>query len=140
MTNTESHDSKVLRWGGFAMAAFVAATMMAGMARAEDEHGKGGHGHRQPPPAAYDACKGKKATDTCQVTFGDRKIDGTCMSHDDGQLFCRPARPPGPPPAMLEACKDKKAGDACNVTFDGQTRDGTCNQGRGDHLVCRPAR
>jgi hypothetical protein len=141
MTKTESLDVRVLRWGGFAMAAFLAATMVGGMARAENEdhRGPGGHGGRhQPPPAAFDACKGKKAADTCEVTFGEQKVAGSCTSRDEGPLFCRPARRPGPPPAAFDACNGKQDGDTCSVTFDGQTRQGQCRTGHSDRLACRP--
>lgn len=96
MTNRDaSYDSRVLGWGGFAMAAFFAATMMMGIARAEDDHHRGPHGgKRQPPPAAFEACQGKKADDGCEVVFGERKIEGSCKAFREGALFCRPARPP----------------------------------------------
>jgi hypothetical protein len=98
MTIRDSLDSRVLRWSGFAITAFLAGTMMMGMAHGEDrgEDRGEGRGRHQPPPAAFDACQGKKATDTCQVVFGERKIDGICQAHDDGQLFCRPQHHMGP--------------------------------------------
>ena len=110
MTKNESHDARVLRWGGFAMAAFMIGTMMTGMARAEGEqNGHAGHRHRQPPPAAFEACKDKKAADPCEVVFGDHKVEGTCKSRDDGPLFCRPQRPPGPPPSGGRPGEDNRA-------------------------------
>ena len=33
-----------------------------------------------PPPAAFDACTGKAAGDSCTVSFRDRTIDRTCRS------------------------------------------------------------
>lgn len=53
-----------------------------------------------PPPAAFEACAGKSAGDSCSVTFRDRKIDGTCkVPPQDDRLICWPDHPPpGPPP------------------------------------------
>jgi hypothetical protein len=61
-------------------------------ASAERPHG--------PPPAAFEACAGKSAGDSCTVTFRDRTIDGTCKAFpEDDRLFCRPNHaPPEPPP------------------------------------------
>ena len=88
MSRTESYDSRVLRWSGFAMAAFITAAMTVGLAHAEGDgdHGRGGPpGKRQPPPAAFEACQGKKAADACKVVFREHEIQGTCNAHEDGR-------------------------------------------------------
>ena len=72
------------------------------------------------------------------MTFGDRKITGTCASHGEGPLFCRPDHPPGPPPETFAACEGKAEGDSCSATFGGEAHAGTCHKGRGDRLHCRP--
>ncbi len=103
--------------------------------RAQPPPGEGGH--RKPPPAAFDACKGKKADDACEVTFREHKMTGKCAASPDG-LVCRPDHPMGPPPELLAACEKKKEGDACKATFGDRTVEGTCQKGRhGDHLICR---
>jgi hypothetical protein len=73
-----------------------AILLVAGAARADDACA---HPHG-PPPEAYDACKEKKAGDSCQVTLHDHTIDGTCAAPPEGTgLACRPNQlPPGPPP------------------------------------------
>jgi hypothetical protein len=109
MTGHESFDARVLRWGGWVMGAFLTTALaLAGSARAQ-EPGPGPHREgrrREPPPAAFEACKDKKVEDACQVTFpghhgqqAPRTIEGKCHDTADGRLFCRPAKPPGPPPA-----------------------------------------
>ena len=144
----DSLDSRLLRRGGFAIAAFIVSAFLAAAftakARADgaDDQPPGpppGH-HRQPPPAAFDACKGKKAADTCQVAFPDHTVNGTCTSGpaNNGELFCRPEHPPGPPPEVFAACDGKNEGDACSVTFDGSAHAGKCTTGHGGRLVCRP--
>ena len=98
----------------------------------------GEHGdHRGPPPAAFDACKGKKAGDACEVSFGERKGSGKCEAMPEGKLACRIA----PPPEMLKACEGKKEGDTCSATMGDRKIDGTCQKGRmSDKLICRGAR
>jgi hypothetical protein len=92
----ESLDARTLRWGGLVLglgllAAFVAP---AKPANAEPDHGP----RRGPPPAAFDACKGKKADDACEVTFHERKMNGKCATPPEGTaLACRPERGPRPP-------------------------------------------
>jgi hypothetical protein len=115
----------------FAIAAPALAAI--GLAHAQPDEGH----HRKPPPAAFDACKGKKADDACEVTFGERKMTGKCASMPDG-LVCRPDHPMGPPPELLAACEKKKEGDACKATMGEHTIEGTCQKSRhGDHLICR---
>src|SRR4051812_46173678 len=88
-----------------AIAAFVTLLSPAALAQGGDRP------HHAPPPAAFDACKGKKAADACEVTFGERTMAGKCAATPDGQLACRPE----PPPEMKKACEGKKEGDACSV-------------------------
>lgn len=125
--------------------ACAALVIPVAVARAD----KGGGGARRPPPKppaeAYEACAARAAGDACQVTLGDRTIDGECRAdpHDDGgALVCMPERPPGPPPEAIEACSGKAAGDACEVAHDGHTLAGTCRSGPdgAGPLACAPAR
>lgn len=126
----------------FALLALPLMLLMSSVVRAEGDDRPPGppHGGRHtPPPAAFDACKGKAAATVCEVTLGTRTIAGTCVAESDGQLFCRPEHPPGPPPEAIEACQGKNEGDACSVTFGQETHAGTCSKGRGgDGLHCRP--
>jgi hypothetical protein len=49
---------------------------------------------REPPPQAYEDCKGKKVGDVVQITTPhDEKISATCTDSPKG-LFARPAHPP----------------------------------------------
>jgi len=61
---------------------------------------------REPPPQAYEDCKGKREGDIVQIsTPREGKISATCTASAKG-LFARPERPPrrngepkdGPPP------------------------------------------
>lgn len=99
--------------------------------------GDGDRRHRTPPPAAFEACQGKKADDACKATFGDRTIDGKCVAVPEAQLACRPDRP-RPPPEMFKACEGKQDGDACTVTFGDKARTGKCGKSRSEALICRP--
>ena len=118
----------------------LAAALVAGVAFAQpgegEHHGPRGDGERRgPPPAAFDACNGKKADDACEVSFGERKMQGKCGAMPDGKLACRMA----PPPEMLKACEGKKEGDACSAQMGDRKVDGKCGKGRmgGDKLMCR---
>ncbi|HTV18284.1 MAG TPA: hypothetical protein VMG12_06425 [Polyangiaceae bacterium] len=96
---------------------------------------------RGPPPEAIAACEDLDAGDACQVTLGDRSLDGTCETTREGELACRPARgsgPPRPPPEAVTACADLDAGDACQVSFGEHTIDGTCEAFDGK-LACKPS-
>jgi len=56
----------------------------------EGEHGP----RREPPPQAYDDCKGKKEGDIVQITTPrEGKMTATCTASAKG-LFARPERPP----------------------------------------------
>ena len=126
----------------------LAVTLPVGvrMASAQDE-GKD-HSHdrppHQPPAAAFEACQQKKSGDTCEVTFHEHTMSGTCATAPDERLFCRPDHPPGPPPELKAACAGKQAGDVCQATLPDRTITGTCGQGRHHEgrdaaLICRPA-
>ncbi len=97
---------------------------------------------RKPPQAAFEACAKAQQGDACSVTFGDRRIDGTCGPFPDTTaLVCRPDHPPGPPPEAVEACASSKEGDACTVTLGDHTLSGTCAKGPDGNgpLACKPA-
>jgi hypothetical protein len=97
----------------------------------DDHHGPG------PRPEMFVACKDKKAGDSCDVAFGERKATGKCAAVPDGKLICHVA----PPPEMLKACEGKKEGDACTAEMPNRKVDGNCRKGRmDDKLICRPDR
>jgi hypothetical protein len=76
----------------------AASSSTVGHAQSPTEPGDRPPPHR-PPPAAFDACKGKNAGDACSVTFREHTMTGTCATTPDAELACRPDRPPpGPPP------------------------------------------
>jgi len=116
----------------FAALGAVALVAGARSGRAESDEGH----HRKPPPAAFDACKGKKADDVCEVTFHEHKMNGKCAASPDG-LVCRPEHM-GPPAQLVAACENKKEGEACKATMGERSMEGTCQKGRhGDQLICR---
>lgn len=95
----------------------------------------GGRPHHAPPPAAFDACKGKQANDSCEIALHDRKMSGQCVATPSGALACRPE----PPPELKKACEGKSEGDACSVQNGDRSFEGTC-RGHDDHpLMCHPA-
>lgn len=53
---------------------------------------------RGAPPAAYAACVDRAQGDDCTVSFGDRTIEGSCITGLDDELFCLPDDMPPPPP------------------------------------------
>jgi len=120
-------------------AAAIAPIIAAGSAGADPKDGD--RPHRRPPPAAFDACKGKQAKDACEVTFGERKITGACLATPEGPLACRSDRPFGPPPELIAACAKKSEGATCQATLGDRVVDGKCQKGRhGDQLVCHRPR
>ncbi|MFZ6723190.1 hypothetical protein [Undibacterium sp. Ji49W] len=61
------------------------------------EAGKDGPPRREPPPQAYESCKGQKEGAVVQITTPrEGKISATCTTSPKG-LFARPERPPAPP-------------------------------------------
>src|SRR4051794_11722731 len=98
------------------------AAFLVGSGIAHAQPGPGGHG-RGLPPAAFEVCKGKKADDACEVSFGEHKMVGKCGAMPDGKMVCKMA----PPPELLKACEGKKEGDACSATMGEHKVDGTCN-------------
>ena len=52
-------------------------------------------GRHQPPPQAYEDCKGKKAGDVVQHTTPEGTVAATCVESPQG-LVARPNRPPRP--------------------------------------------
>jgi hypothetical protein len=104
---------------------------------------------RVPPPEAYGACSGKKTADACSVQLGPQTIDGTCVTDEQQNLFCRPAHPamgPGgaqrhvPPPEAFSACQAKSVNAQCAVQLPDRTIPGTCTADAQNNLFCRPER
>jgi hypothetical protein len=110
---------------------FVTLAVVLGSAQAEPPP------HRQPPPAAFEACSSASQGDACTVTFHERELKGTCEPFGDGGLACRPERP-APPPAAFEACSEAAEGDSCKVTFGERELEGTCHAAGDQGLACRP--
>jgi Spy/CpxP family protein refolding chaperone len=75
-----------------------APILLAWTARSQDgppqAPATGGH---EPPPQAYEDCKGKKAGDTVQHTTPEGKVAATCMESPKG-LVARPNQPPNTQP------------------------------------------
>lgn len=66
---------------------------------AEEQSGPPDHAEgRGPPPFAYEACVDKAQGDDCSVSFGERTIEGSCVTGLDDKLFCLPDEMPPPPP------------------------------------------
>src|SRR2546421_8849117 len=91
-------------------------------AKGEEHHGPG------PRMEMFAACKDKKAGESCDVVFGERKATGKCTAVPDGKLICHVA----PPPELLKACEGKKEGDACSASMPNRKIDGNCRKGRMD--------
>ena len=99
-----------------------------------------------PPPAAYAACKVKKAGDSASfVNPKGETITGTC-EQEGNQLVLRPDRSKGqpngkrqgPPPEAYRACEGKSAGSAAQfINRRGETIKGTCAEDNGK-MVLRP--
>jgi len=51
-------------------------------------------GVREPPPQAYEDCKGKKSGETVQHTTREGKVAATCADSPKG-LVARPSQPQG---------------------------------------------
>lgn len=83
---------------------FSITTAIAGAAGAQQPPQPGPHPHHRPPPAAFEACKGKSEGDSCSVSFREHTMTGTCATTPESELACRPDHPPpGPPPPDREA-------------------------------------
>jgi hypothetical protein len=121
---------------GMSVLTLVAAMAMPAVTRAQPSGDR--PPHHGPPPAAFDACKGKSADDACEVTLGDHTVQGTCAQTPDQRLACRPA----PPPEAIDACAGKSDGDTCSVQAGPHQFQGSCRKGPGggDKLACAPSR
>jgi hypothetical protein len=72
-------------------------------AKKPPEAGMGERPRHEPPPQAYEDCKGKKEGTVVQITTPrEGKIAATCTNSPKG-LFARPEHPPGPPPGREDA-------------------------------------
>ncbi len=76
----------------------LALSACAGAAMAQDQPTQalppGGH---EPPPQAYEDCRGKQAGDTVQHTTPEGQVAATCVESPQG-LAARPNQPSGAPP------------------------------------------
>src|SRR5512146_1495281 len=73
----------------------LAMSLLVGPAVAKDQPAQGPHRKdHEPPPQAYEDCKGKKAGDIVQHTTREGKVPATCMDSPKG-LVARPNRPKG---------------------------------------------
>lgn len=77
----------------------LAAALFAGTASAQSvtqpvQPRQDTAGVREPPPQAYEDCKGKKSGETVQHTTREGKVAATCADSPKG-LVARPNQPPG---------------------------------------------
>ncbi len=76
---------------------FVHAQPPGGDQKKPPEAGRDDRPRHEPPPQAYEDCKGKKEGAVVQITTPrEGKISATCTNSPKG-LFARPERPPHPP-------------------------------------------
>lgn len=76
---------------------FAHAQPPGGDQKKPPEAGKDDRPPREPPPQAYEDCKGKKEGAVVQITTPrEGKISATCTTSPKG-LFAKPERPPRPP-------------------------------------------
>lgn len=109
---------------------------------------------RGPPPAAFNACKGKTSGDSTQFeTRRGKIISGTCEvlgGENSGKLVLRPdkmkmnekknAKRRMPPEAAFIACEGKNVGETSQFESRfGKILTGTCEDSNGK-LVLRPKR
>jgi hypothetical protein len=72
----------------------LAASAFAQEAAGGGGQGQEGHMRREPPPQAYEVCKGRQEGDAVQFTTRrGKEISATCTSSPKG-LFARPQHPP----------------------------------------------
>lgn len=103
-------------------------------------------GPPEPPPEAYEACEDLAEGDSCEVTFGDHTVTGSCSTHPgSNELACRPEGGPGgghhgPPPEAYDACADAELDSACVVSTPHGDLEGSCLEDREDSslLLCVP--
>jgi hypothetical protein len=81
---------------------FLLTSLCAGYAIAQDKPPASApraeaQGRHEPPPQAYEDCKGKKVGDAIQHTTREGKVAATCQDSPKG-LVARPNRPKGAPP------------------------------------------
>ena len=53
-------------------------------------------GPHNPPPEAFEACRGRNQGDACTVNTPHGTLTGTCETFPGQGLVCRPACPPPP--------------------------------------------
>ena len=72
-----------------------AALILAGLSVSAMAEVTGQQQRREPPPQAFEICKGKSAGDTVQITTPQgQQLSATCTESPKG-LFARPPHPPG---------------------------------------------
>lgn len=87
---------------------FVHAQAPGGDQKKPPEAGKDDRPRREPPPQAYEDCKGKKEGAVVQITTPrEGKISATCTTSSKG-LFARPEHPPHPPEGKTKNPPPKK--------------------------------
>ncbi|WP_420266589.1 hypothetical protein [Candidatus Magnetominusculus dajiuhuensis] len=89
-------------------------------------------GLKEPPPQAYEDCKGKKSGDTVEHTTREGKVAATCVDSPKG-LVARPGQMPNsssesriPPQPAIDACTGKSDGTTCNMNTPGGAVTGIC--------------
>ena len=76
---------------------------------AQDRPPQGTQTKREPPPQAYEDCKGRKAGDTVQHTTREGRVAATCVDSPRG-LAARPNRQPGAQPDVQPPKPDSQGG------------------------------
>lgn len=96
------------------LASLIAMALGASAAMAQDQaappRGADSRGH-EPPPQAYEDCRGKKAGDLIMHTTPEGKVSATCADSPKG-LVARPRQPRGPAPVGADAAGVRRGNSA----------------------------
>jgi hypothetical protein len=128
-----------LMFTGFAASSIAAGINSASPNQEFSQPPAVGQQRREPPPIAYEECKGKNEGDAIQHTLpSGEKVSATCKNSPKG-LVARPEHPPRdnpdsqgqashePPPSAFEDCKGKMEGAAIQHTIpSGEKIQATC--------------
>ena len=87
----------------------LAVSLCACVVMAQDQPPHETQTKREPPPQAYEDCKGRKAGDTVQHTTREGKVTATCVDSPRG-LAARPNRQPGAQPDVQPPKPDSQGG------------------------------
>ena len=88
----------------------LAMSLCASVALAQDRPHQETQSRREPPPQAYEDCKGKKAGDTVQHMTREGKVAATCMDSPQG-LVARPNQQPSAQPEVRSPQSNPQRGE-----------------------------